>query len=74
MVAKLHAYGLDMMALRLIYSYLSNKKQRVKLINIYIYIVIYINIYVKTLFRVLHGSKFCPYCLTFSSLIYFSLS
>ena len=38
MIAKLHAYGPDMSSSRLIYSYLSNRKQRVKINDTYIVI------------------------------------
>ena len=35
LIAKLHAYGFDMKSLRLIYNYLSNRKQRVKINDSY---------------------------------------
>ena len=35
MIAKLHAYGFDMQALQLIYSYLSNRIQSVKVKDAY---------------------------------------
>ena len=35
LIAKLHAYGLDMKSLKFIYSYLNNRKQRVKINNQY---------------------------------------
>ena len=39
LIAKLHAYGFSLNVLRLVHSYLTNRKQRLKLIlNIYIYI------------------------------------
>ena len=31
LIAKLHAYGISMQALKLLYSYLTNRKQRVKI-------------------------------------------
>ena len=33
LIAKLHAYGISMQALKLLFSYLPNKKQRVKINN-----------------------------------------
>ena len=36
MIAKVHAYGLDMLSLKLMYSYLCNRKQRVKINDIYV--------------------------------------
>ena len=33
-IAKLHAYGISMQALKLLYSYLTNRKQKVKLISL----------------------------------------
>ena len=35
LIAKLHAYGLDIKSLRLMYSYLTNRKQRVKINDTY---------------------------------------
>ena len=35
LIAKLHAYGFSLSALRLMYSYLSNRKQRTKINEIY---------------------------------------
>ena len=33
LIAKLHAYGISMQSLKLLYSYLTNRKQRVKINN-----------------------------------------
>ena len=35
LIAKLHAYGLDMPSLKLLYSYLTKRRQRVKINNTY---------------------------------------
>ena len=35
LIAKLHAYGFEMSPLRVIHSYLTNRKQRVKINNTY---------------------------------------
>ena len=35
LLAKLHAYGLSQQALAIIFSYLSNRKQRIKINNVF---------------------------------------
>ena len=35
LIAKLHAYGFEMSSLKLLYSYLTNRRQRVKINNAY---------------------------------------
>ena len=53
LIAKLHAYGLYIKSLRLMYSYLTNRKQRVKINDTY-------SFWSEILFGVPQGSILCP--------------
>ena len=53
LIAKLHAYGVDIPSLKLLHSYLTKRKQRVKLNGTY-------NSWSKVLFGVLQGSRIGP--------------
>ena len=44
LVAKLHAYGFSLSSLKIIYSYLTPRKERIKIKSIYIYLSIRLNI------------------------------
>ena len=58
LIAKLHAYGLDTKSLKLMLSYLTNRKQRVKISDTY-------SSWSKILFRVPQGSILGPLLFNF---------
>ena len=58
LIAKLHAYGISMQALELLYSYLTNRKQRVKINNFF-------GDWFENLVCVPQGSVLGSFCSTF---------
>ena len=65
LLAKLNAYGLSLPALRMIQSYLSNRKQRTKINSDF-------SSWEEILFGVPQGSILGPFFLTYFCVIYFS--
>ena len=64
LIAKLHAYGISMQALKLLYSYLINRKQKAKINNFF-----------SDWFEIIAGvpqeSVLGPLCSTFSFMTYY---
>ena len=64
LIAKLHVYGFSTDALEVLLSYLQDRWQRVKIIQL--------SVLGHSYFKELHKDQFLvPYCLIFTSMIYF---
>ena len=72
LIAKLHACGFDKNILKLVYSYLKEKEQRVKIDNICIYIYIYIYIYMYI--YIVNGKKYLLDYHKDQSLVHYALT